>query len=38
MIFEKIPENPSIMNGDLHEWIFLQDFNKREVGSLVGIF
>ena len=38
MILKKIPEDPGIVNGDLHEWIFLEDFDERKVSFLVSIF
>ena len=38
MILKKIPENPGVVNGDLHEWIFLEDFDEGSVGFFVSIF
>jgi hypothetical protein len=38
MVFKKIPEDPAIVNGDLHEWIFLEHFDERKVGFFISIF
>jgi len=38
MVFKKIPEDPGIVNGDLHEWIFLEHFDEGKVGFFISIF